>query len=225
MFFLLLFDACFYDRSGRYDVNKDFVIDNDSVCIIYNFHGEDGPVLVTVQNKMDEPLFVDWQRSALIINGKATSYYKDAIPVEGVTESSSYGSSYNWDRQYGSVSSRSRGSFSGEIQLPKGVEFIPPCAQIESSNLTLDKLVFDIVSREDLTDQPFEKANGGRTNLKMKTFSERNSPLRFRSYLALFTGGENGVERHYSYYETSFLFVGVDKSRKCGPFQLSGLEK
>ena len=49
------------DRSGRYDVNKDFVIDNDSVCIIYNFHGEDGPVLVTVQNKMDEPLFVDWQ--------------------------------------------------------------------------------------------------------------------------------------------------------------------
>ena len=122
------------DRSGRYDVNKDFVIDNDSVCIIYNFHGEDGPVLVTVQNKMDEPLFVDWQRSALIVNGKATSYYKDAIPVEGVTESSSYGSSYNWDRQYGSVSSRSRGSFSGEIQLPKGVEFIPPCAQIESEH-------------------------------------------------------------------------------------------
>ena len=174
---------------------------------------------------MDEPLFVDWQRSALIINGKATSYYKDAIPVEGVTESSSYGSSYNWDRQYGSVSSRSRGSFSGEIQLPKGVEFIPPYAQIESSNLTLDKLVFDIVSREDLTDQPFEKANGGRANLKMKTFSERNSPLRFRSYLALFTGGENGVERHYSYYETSFYLSELIKCRKCGPFELSGLEK
>ena len=59
------------DRSGRYDVNKDFVIDNDSVCIIYNFHGEDGPVLVTVQNKMDEPLFVDWQRSALTVRQPA----------------------------------------------------------------------------------------------------------------------------------------------------------
>ena len=162
---------------------------------------------------------MDWQRSALIINGKATSYYKDAIPVEGVTESSSYGSSYNWDRQYGSVSSRSRGSFSGEIQLPKGVEFIPPCAQIESSNLTLDKLVFDIVSREDLTDQPFEKAHGGRTNLKMKTFSERNSPYETSFYLSELIKAGNVAPSSFQAWrneEGNFFYNCDYRSRRTG---------
>ena len=51
----------------------------------------------------------------------------------------------------------------------------------------------------------------------MKTFSERNSPLRFRSYLALFTGGENGVERHYSYYETSFYLSELIKAGNVVP--------
>jgi hypothetical protein len=205
------------DRSGSYNVNNDFVIENDSVCIIYSFYGEDGPVSVIIQNKLDEPLFVDWERSALIVNGRATSYCKDAVPIEGVTESSSYGSTYNWDRQYGSVSSRSRGTFSGEMQVPKGIEFVPPRAQIESSDLTLNKLVFDIISREELIDQRFAKADGSHARLKAKKFRESNSPLQLRSFLAFFTGGENGRERHYSYYETSFYLSELVKAGNLAP--------
>ena len=64
------------DAVGEKNDDKDFVIENDSVCISYCFYGEDAPISITVYNKMDEPLFVDWQRSALIIDDVATSYYQ-----------------------------------------------------------------------------------------------------------------------------------------------------
>lgn len=128
------------DRSGSYNVNKDFVIDNDTACIIYSFYGEDGPVSVAIQNNLDKPLFVDWLRSALIVNGKAFSIHNGAVPIEGVTESTLYGSSYRWDRQYSSSDGYSRGSFQGEMQMPKDIEFIPSHAQIETANLKLDEL-------------------------------------------------------------------------------------
>ena len=69
-------------------------------------------------------MYIDWQRSSLIIGDKAVSYYKEVMPVQGDVES--YSSS---TRQYGSVSSYSRGSFIGEVQMSKGIEFIPllPC--------------------------------------------------------------------------------------------------
>lgn len=204
------------DHSGNYDVNKDFVIDNDTACIIYSFYGEDGPVSVTIQNNLEEPLFVDWRRSALIVNGKAFSFHNGSVSIEGVTESSSYGSSYRWDRQYSSSDGYSRGSFQGEMQMPKDIEFIPPHAQIETANLRLDELT-DALNPYELADQRFVKSNGSITKLKARTFSERNSPLRFRTYLALFTGGENGVERHYSYYETSFYLSELVKAKNLPP--------
>lgn len=140
------------DRLGNYDVNKDFVIDHDTACIIYSFYGENGPVSVTIQNNLEEPLFVDWRRSA----------------------------------------------------------------QIETANLKLDELT-DAINPYELADQRFVKSNGSVTKLKARTFSERNSPLRFRTYLALFTGGENGVERHYSYYETSFYLSELVRAKNLPP--------
>ena len=70
---------------GIVGVNEynDFVQENDSVRIIYNFYGEDAPVRITVFNKLDEPMYIDWQRSSLIIGDKAVSYYKEVMPVQG----------------------------------------------------------------------------------------------------------------------------------------------
>ena len=79
---------------------NDFVQENDSVRIIYNFYGEDAPVRITVFNKLDEPMYIDWQRSSLIIGDKAVSYYKEVMPVQGDVESYSCCTG-----QYGSVSS------------------------------------------------------------------------------------------------------------------------
>ena len=112
------------DAVGEKNDDKDFVIENDSVCISYCFYGEDAPISITVYNKMDEPLFVDWQRSALIIDDVATSYYQENAPIQGQTESSSYGDSFSWSRRYSSTDAYSSGSFAGQIALPKGVSSV-----------------------------------------------------------------------------------------------------
>ena len=70
------------DTIGEKNEDKDFVIENDSVFISYCFYGENAPISITVYNKTDEPLFVDWQRSALIIDDVATSYYQEKAPIQ-----------------------------------------------------------------------------------------------------------------------------------------------
>lgn len=71
------------DAVGEKNDDKDFVIENDSVCISYCFYGEDAPISITVYNKMDEPLFVDWQRSALILDDVATRLLPGECPDTG----------------------------------------------------------------------------------------------------------------------------------------------
>jgi len=195
---------------GIVGVNEynDFVQENDSVRIIYNFYGEDAPVRITVFNKLDEPMYIDWQRSSLIIGDKAVSYYKEVMPVQGDVES--YSSS---TRQYGSVSSYSRGSFIGEVQMSKGIEFIPPRSKIEASTLCLGRDFLDDIPYGAFMKRPFVKANGCRTNLKVMKFNVRNSPLYFRSYLTIYTG----MEEHKSVYESSFYISELVDAGKMSP--------
>ena len=51
-----------------------FNFENDSVKITYSFYGNNAPVSIQVFNKLDKPLYIDWQRSAAIIGDNAVSY-------------------------------------------------------------------------------------------------------------------------------------------------------
>src|ERR1700755_984530 len=62
------------DGSGDRTDAQEFFEENDSVRIQYNFNGPDAPVNVIIDNKTDAPIYIDWSRSALIINDKAISY-------------------------------------------------------------------------------------------------------------------------------------------------------
>lgn len=205
------------DKVGRYDANNDFVQENDTVRISYCFYGEDAPVSITIENKLDEPLFVDWRRSALIINGASISYYKDVAPVQGVTASSSYGDSYKRDRRYSSIRTDSHGVFFGEMQLPRGMEFIPPKSKIESSTMKLDKQYLEDVSGETFQTETFVKGNGQKVNLKLLRFEENNSPLQVRSFLSLFTEEKNGREPDYVTFEASFYVSELIKAKRLKP--------
>ncbi len=74
----------------------DFVQENDTVRISYRFWGENAPVTITIYNKLDEPLYVDWGRSALIIDDVATTYDPKVASVRGESSSVASGSSFHW---------------------------------------------------------------------------------------------------------------------------------
>lgn len=205
------------DTIGGKNEDKDFVIENDSVFISYCFYGEDAPVSITVYNKMDEPLFVDWQRSALIIDDVATSYYQGKAPIEGQTESSYSGSSYKWNRSYDFTDGYSNGAFAGEIALPKGVSFIPPKSKIKSTPLRLTNFPFDRIPKEEFVKQKFAKSNQDVVNVHVKKFTEEATPLSFRSYLSLYTAEPETAKRNYMSYESSFYVAELIKTGNVPP--------
>jgi hypothetical protein len=47
---------------------KEFIKENDTVKIKYSFFGENFPVTLTISNKLQQPLYIDWDRSVAVIN-------------------------------------------------------------------------------------------------------------------------------------------------------------
>lgn len=205
------------DEIGGKNEDKDFVIENDSVCISYCFYGEGAPVTITVYNKMDEPLFIDWQRSALILDDVATSYYQEKAPIQGETESTYSGGTYKWDRSYNITHRYSDGSFAGEIALPKGISFIPPRSKVESTPLRLTNFPFDRIPKEAYTKHKLAKLNSNVVNVRIKRFTEENSPLAFRSYLSLYTSNSENGRKNYSSYESHFYVAQLIKTGNVSP--------
>ncbi len=58
--------------------------------------GENAPVTITIYNKLNEPLYVDWGRSALIIDDVATTYDPKVASVRRGSSSVASGSSFHW---------------------------------------------------------------------------------------------------------------------------------
>lgn len=203
---------------GSYDANKDYVLENDSVMVSYCFYGENAPVTITIFNKLDEPLYVDWQRSALIVGDMATSFYKDNVPIRGVTASNSQSTTYRWGSRWSSTDGTSYGSFAGEMLVPKGMEFIPPKSKVEASQLKLENLPFNRLPKEIFATTRFARLNQTVANLKTVNFTEEDSPLRFRIYLSLFTDKENPK---YRTYESSFYISRLIKAGNIKPKEFS----
>jgi len=59
--------------------NKEFSVENDTVSIKYKFSGQNFQLSQTIFNKLHVPLYIDWQRTNIIINGNqlGDSIYND----------------------------------------------------------------------------------------------------------------------------------------------------
>ena len=53
--------------------NKEFNIENDTVSIKYTFSGQNFRLSQTIFNKLQVPLYIDWQRTNIIVNGNQIS--------------------------------------------------------------------------------------------------------------------------------------------------------
>jgi len=59
--------------------NKEFNVENDTVSIKYKFSGQNFQLSQTIFNKLQVPLYIDWQRTNIIVNGNqiSDSIYED----------------------------------------------------------------------------------------------------------------------------------------------------
>jgi hypothetical protein len=183
---------------------NEFVAENDSLKLVYNFSGHQGPINITVENKLSVPVYIDWQRSDIIVNGKAVSFAPGEMKINGEFN----GSSYNIGRSNYGVTS---GQINATASLPPTMGFIPPKA-------LLNKLPMCLTLRynESLEDTAWHKmkytpVEGVTVAVKKATFTEANSPFRFRSYITYMVGepGSKPLTYEHSFYVSEIMCTGT----------------
>lgn len=174
----IIFSSCsFYQYATvtgeniKKDDKNQFVAETDTVRITYNFNGKKGPVRITVFNKSDIPLLIDWKRSALIIGEKTHTYYQPAWNIDGsmITSTTQFFPNTN------------NSTIQANITGKEGLEFLPPHASIERVGMVVKaggafELPAD-AAQEKIVVQGFAK------KIKKETYKKDSSPMSFRSFL------------------------------------------
>jgi hypothetical protein len=152
-----------------------YLIENDSIAVVYSFNGQNGPIHIELSNKSDRPFYVDWQKSALITNGQSNSLWKDeAIISANSTE-------YKVLPESEIVSSTS--SINGIIEKRDKKTFVPPHSSVSVNSYVLQSKFFTNPAQksEKVTFYTAE----GKTSARKFSFSKEDSPLNFRIFLSI----------------------------------------
>lgn len=206
---IFLFSSCttyqYMQVSGK-DIQQnnrqEFVMENDSIRVKYNFSGLNAPINVEVENKMGVPVYVDWRRSALIVNNKAISYVPNSMPITG----SMSASTSTWRVGNTPITSTTVGSFNGSMAIPEDMDFIPPKSYKNKTPLGVTNVFYE---------QPVGETKRARIQLSTHNvasvlksdYSDSTSPFRFTSYLTLYTEGslDKPVVYQHSFYISEIM--------------------
>lgn len=208
LFIITLFSSCqtyqYFTVTGsniKQDSNYHFVAENDTLLMAYNLNGYNGPVKVSIYNKMDKPIYVNWKKSAIILEDKAISYYSPDQPLNGTINST------EWQSGNG-VSSQS-GSIQAIVKGQEGIEFIPPHSRKDKTALTL---ITGFIREIPLDQMKRVYLDGDEQLPKVRSmdFSKESSPVNFRSYLTFSISGNATDEFSFEhFFYVSHLFVST----------------
>lgn len=155
-----------------------FIVKNDTLEIVYKFGGEKDALEVQIKNKLDEPLNVNWKKSAFIIGNKAISYSGNKIDLNGeYNGTSARGSAYT-DIQWGKMT--------GTATIPEETSFIPPHAMIDKKLLNVTSGLIALVKDSLKRLHVYQPETQTYYDVKLAKFSRENSPLVLKSYITLY---------------------------------------
>lgn len=157
---------------------NEHLLENDTLIVKYVFHGANCPVTITIVNKLDIPLYVDWRRSAVIVNNESFSYWNDIGTFRATANTSQV-----W---WTSSINTAHADIKGEIARNEPVSFIPPASYKERTPVVLNPDYVTLKGRKaehrDLLTIGQQPVSG----LQYEYFKE-DSPFRYRSYLTVST--------------------------------------
>lgn len=160
-----------------------FFSENDSLAIVYSFNGENALVSITVSNKLDQMLHIDWQKSAIVLNDEAFSYAGEEIKFKGRT--SGTGIAYNsgiWGGQHQSYKGKTEGIF----KYPINLTIIPPKSKVINTPLSLDKITFENIEKDKYHKFLMLDKDNETIMVDRADFSVQDTPLHVKSYLTMY---------------------------------------
>lgn len=173
--------------------NGDFLFQNDSLWIAHCFKGEDAPIQITVFNKLDVPLYVDWNRSSLILNDVAYTYNT------GKASSNTY-----VERGYDYVHETTVNS----TQFPKHVTFVPPKTMVTHHPLRI-AAQFDEISKKNYEKGKLGTKDGQTVNIKRINYDYDSSPLHFTSYITVYYEPDKLQSYELDFHVTNLIRTNV----------------
>lgn len=188
------------DSELEKDENSAFINENDTVKILYSFTGRNCPVTIQVFNKLQKAIYIDWSKSAIILDGRKISYWIDKSELNA----SSSGHEYQWTKDYSSTHSE----INGTLYRDERISFIPPQSFISITRINLRSNFFKLTKEDRLTDE-YRGTTSGRVKLTNHTYDEATSPLSFRSYITLSTNDDFSSEINF---DNQFWVESVAKS-------------
>lgn len=198
--------------------NGDFLLETDSLWIAYCFKGAGAPMQITIFNKLDEPLYVDWGRSAMIMDSMAFSYAGESVPFYGNSRTSGYNLHSDGTSSY----STSLGEFSGNIQIKSDhTTFIPPQTMISEVPLYLDPN-FKNLDKKIYRDANMADRYDEAKKVSRADFSTSDSPLRFKSYLTLYASPDKPMVFEQDFYMSTLVKTGISPNNLAGDIKERG---
>lgn len=160
---------------------NEFTYEDDSVAITYRFHGYEGPIQIEVKNKLREPIYVDWSKSALIKKDQMHSYIKDEARFTAeIDDYTMLGVGYS--------------TANGSIEKVEKMDIIlPGVFRNKTVNMYLARSNFQINERT-----PREYVKFGFGKAEKYSFSQHTTPLAFRSYLTILDNSKT-IEKSYDH--------------------------
>jgi hypothetical protein len=228
----LMFNSCsknyvllFETNSKDLEKNEDnfYIFENDSIKITYSLWGLRGPVSFIIENKHDKPLYINWQKSSLIMDGQKRDYWRDVTTSSTVTETSNRGFSIvDRDGDFHHFGT-TRGFSSTTTIRDEKITFLP-------SHTRANKRKFIILTQnsytlnKDATKTEFtfyEKPRKKPDYVYEKFYVEGYSPFQFRNFLTLSFEGE-GINEFYLDHE---FYVAKITEMKQSQFEYKTIEK
>ncbi|MBN2615987.1 MAG: hypothetical protein JXR71_09875 [Bacteroidales bacterium] len=177
-----------------------FVSENDTVKVSYQFTGTNCPVTITVFNKLNKPIYIDWSQSSVIMNGNRTALWSNNAVINGSTSSVQL----NWSKNI----STSGGDFEGILYKDEKVSFLPPHSYIRVTRVHLKNQFFKDLDRKKSKAINLTTESGDNSG-RLYSFTDQNAPLKFRIFLSISTDKEFSKPL---YMENSFWTNEVTQS-------------
>lgn len=154
------------------NANGEQIIENDTVKVSFTFSGQNCPVSIKVLNNCDQPIYVNWKNSSLIIDGNNYPLWTNEAELNLKTE----GYSYYLNENYFETSSY------GTINKKEAVSFMPPKTTIINNKYNLVGEHIQIPKSHNPHKIKLMSTNG-LIEAKKYTFTSNDSPKSFRLYL------------------------------------------
>lgn len=180
-----------YSTLGKvnYEIEKtpigDFFYENDSLWISYSFKGQYQPMQITLFNKLDEPLFVDWKKSLLIYNGIKHAYQRAEVVFTGYEGGESYTNQTVVPKEQMEI----------RRSTPSHISYIPPHMMVahKAFDLMIDLEKYRKASMNNLT---LLDESGKRHKIKGLVFDYVNSPLQLSSFISTYYKDEKNDQTY-----------------------------